>query len=301
MLQNAIRRQTELVSWAASRLQRRSRSRWLADGCRRTALHRGAPSYCLKVFFFPSPSLCYYLIPSNPPSLPSNRERHQCCRPPLSCDVYRRESVRCLMRVGSVKDGADVLMLMLHVQVSGGDTFRRRRALVYSCQARALKYICASLSAWEQTRADPPLTVAPAELKQQCKRVSSHSCRFWCFSPLSACLFVFFMCLSVTVRGETHEEEINSIEGAPHRTSTAQHLSYRLHLLAFPSPNLATLLIAAFVLLISAALYLPRVKPVSFALCSLASLELPPLASAVRFPLNTRSIFDSNRRTEQRY
>lgn len=84
------------------------------------------------------------------------------------------------------------------------------------------------------------------------------------------------MCLSVTVRGEMHEEEINSMQGAPHRTSTARHLSYRLHLLAFPSPNLPTLRVAAFVLLISAALYLPRVKPVSFALCSLTSLKLAP-------------------------
>lgn len=114
-------------------------------------------------------------------------------------------------------------------------------------------------------------------------------------------LVSFFMCLSVTVCGEMHEEETNSIKGAPRRTSTARHLSYWLHLLAFPSPNLPTLLIAAFVLLISAALYLPRVKPVSFALCSLTPLLLPPLASAVRFPLNTLSIFDSNRRTEQRY
>lgn len=59
------------------------------------------------------------------------------------------------MRVKSVKDGADVLMLTLHVQFSGGETFRWRHALVYSCQARALKYICASPSVWEQTRADP--------------------------------------------------------------------------------------------------------------------------------------------------
>lgn len=59
------------------------------------------------------------------------------------------------MRIGSVKDGADVLMLTLHVQFSGGDTFRQQRALVYSCQVHALKHICASPSVWEQTRADP--------------------------------------------------------------------------------------------------------------------------------------------------
>lgn len=96
------------------------------------------------------------------------------------------------MHVGSVKDGADVLMLMLHVQFSGGDTFRRRRVVVYSCQVRALKYICASPSVWEQTRADPPLAVAPAELKQQSKRVS-------CFAAL--CLF-FFLCVYLSPSAE---------------------------------------------------------------------------------------------------
>lgn len=59
------------------------------------------------------------------------------------------------MCVGSVKDGVDVLMLMLHVQFCGSDAFRQQHALVYSCQVRALKYICASPSVWEQTRADP--------------------------------------------------------------------------------------------------------------------------------------------------